>query len=74
MLVKWVNRMISEKYRGGAMYYAGIFSENNPLQLVSHRLCDAVVYDMKYFAEKIDGYELISITKKELFEARLKNK
>ena len=73
MVVKWVNRMVSEEGRG-VMYYAGIFSENNPLQLVSHRLCDAVVYDMKYFAEKIDGYELISITKKELFEARLKNK
>jgi hypothetical protein len=73
MVVKWVNRMVSEGGRGGGMYYAGIWSENNPLQLVSHRLCDAIVYDVKYLAEKVDGYELISVTKKELFEAKLKN-
>lgn len=66
--------MVSERGKGGVMYYAGIMSPNNALQLVSHRLCDAVVYDVKYLAEKVDGYELVSVTKKELFGARLKNK
>ena len=51
------------------MYYSGTYSG---LETVSHRLCDAEVYDTKYFAVAIDGYELISVTKKELFEARLK--
>jgi hypothetical protein len=64
--------MVSKDGRGGGMYYSGLFSEKNPLQLVSHRLCDAIVYDVKYLAEKVDGYELIAVTKKELFEARLK--
>ena len=66
--------MVSERNSGGVMYYAGIMSPNNGLQMVSHRLCDAIVYDVKYLAEKVDGYELISVTKLELFEAKLKGK
>ncbi len=69
LVVKWVNHL--DNPVSDIVYYAGEYG--NGFQRVSSRLCDAIVYDVKYFAEKIPGYTLVSFTKKELFEARLKD-
>ena len=72
LVIKWMNCLDSSRHNDHAtMYHAG---ELGGFELVSNRISDAIIYDIKYFAEEIEGYTLISITKKQLFEARLKNK
>ena len=66
-VVKWFNKLDGSK----RMYYSGYAGG---FETVSHRMGDAVIYDMEQFAENIPGYTLTSITKKELFKAILKDK
>ena len=63
-VVKWVNRLVRPD--GKTMYH------RDELPHLTSRLSEATIYDMKFFAERITGYVLTSITKKELFEAKLK--
>jgi len=66
LVVKWVNGFLRPD--GTMMYHR----ENLPH--ITSKLCEATVYDMKYFSDKYDGFTLMSVTKKELFAARLANK
>lgn len=71
-IVKWINRLDGPRESDGStMYHVG---QTGGFELVSNKISDAITYDMKFFAEKMEGYTLISITKKQLFEARLKDK
>lgn len=69
LVVKWVNHL--DNSISDIVYYAGEY--DNGFQRVSSRLCDAIIYDTKYFAVKIPGYTLVPFTKRELFKARLKD-
>lgn len=70
LVLKWINRLDRPRDSDGTtMYHAG---QMGGFELVSNRICDAIIHDVKFFAEKIEGYTLVSVTKKQLFEARLK--
>ena len=66
LVVKWVNRLVRPD--GKTMYH------RDTIPHLTKRLSEATMYDMKFFAERITGYALVSVTKKELFAARLANK
>ncbi len=65
LVVKWVNRFTRPD--GRIMYH------REDLPYLTGKLCEATLYDTKYFAQKITEFELVVITKKQLFEARLKD-
>lgn len=65
LVVKWVNR-INHPRDGIYLYH------RDTIPHMTNKLCEATLHDMRYFADKYDGYTLVSVTKKELFEARLK--
>lgn len=67
LVVKWVHRL-ERPCDSKHMYYR----DNVPH--MTSKLCEATLHDVNYFAGEILGYELVSVTKKELFEARLKDK
>lgn len=67
LVVKWVNCMDAphshkRKYHRDYMPH------------LTDKLCDATFYHTRHFSLKVPGYTLIPVTKKELFEARLKGK
>lgn len=70
LVIKWVNRMdaplvfangVKRKYHRDYMPH------------LTDKLCDATFYDTRHFSLKVPGYTLIPVTKKEIFEARLKD-
>lgn len=62
LVVKWVNRL-----NGTDSLYR---CNNKPY--ITNKLSEATLYDMKFFAAKIPGHTLVSVTKIDLFEAILK--
>ena len=66
MIVKWVHRFV---HPGNGEYR---YHRDNIPHMTS-RLSEATIHDMRYFVSEVDGYEIVSVTKKELFEARLKD-
>lgn len=72
-VVKWVLRL-----RGSPSgvdrndwYYT---EDENGKSHTTDKLSEAKIYDVKYLADTQSGFELIPVTKKQLFEARLKDK
>lgn len=66
-IVKWVHRF-THPGNGEYRYHRDYMPH------MTSRLCEATVHDMKFFASEIPGYKLVPVTKKELFEAKLKDK
>lgn len=67
MIVKWVHRFAHPAH-GGYRYH------RDTVPHMTDKLSEATIHDMKYFAPDVLGYELVAVTKKELFEAILKDK
>lgn len=67
LVVKWVHRF---KHPGNGEYRY----HREYMPHMTNKLSEATLHDMKYFVGEVPGYELVSVTKKELFEARLKDK
>lgn len=66
-VVKWVNRT---KIALTLCYYA---ETEDGIAMITEKLCEAKIYDVKFFVEKLENFEAHRVTKKELFEARLKD-
>lgn len=65
LVVKWVHRF---KHPGNGEYRY----HRDCVPYMTSKLSQATLHDVNYFAPWIDGYELVPVTKKELFEAMLK--
>ncbi len=64
LVVKWVNHYVRPDGR--------ILYHRERLPHITTRLSEATLYDMKYFATKLVDFTLVSVTRKQIFEARLK--
>ncbi len=67
LVVKWVHRF---KHPGNGEYKY----HRNYVPHMTNKLCEATLHNVNYFAPWIAGYELVPVTKKELFEAKLADK
>ena len=63
-IVKWVHRFIHPD--GSYRYHRDYMPHMTP------RLSEADIHDVGKMVREIPGYEIVSVSKKELFEARLK--
>lgn len=66
-IVKWVQRT-THPMTGECLYY------RDELPHMTNKLCEATIHDVKYFVGEKDEYEIVAVTKKQLFEARLADK
>jgi hypothetical protein len=64
LVVKWVHRFAHPGH-GDFRYH------RDTIPHMTTKLSEATVYDMRYFAPELTGYELVAVTKRELFKAKL---
>ncbi len=68
LVVKWINRLDGPRESDGStMYHVG---QTGGFELVSNKISDAITYDMKFFAEKMEG----TLTSLRSGQDRLKNR
>ena len=69
LVVKWVNQANLPSNAVPAIKY-----HSDTLPHLTSRLSEATIYDTRLHARNLSGYTLVSVTKKQLFEAKLAGK